>query len=98
MLHGARNVDPENDVATKLNPALRRYLVYLTGGKLTAGIANLIEHSTQLTQGVAFVSYKLPFFSIRKVFYCNGSEGGDLKKCDLLKEADPLMLGIITSK
>lgn len=97
MLHAARNVDPRNDVASKINPALRRYLIYLTEGKLTTNIVDLIENSKELMQGVVFVSYKYPFISLSNVFYCNGSEGGDLYKCVVLKDADSLTLGIITS-
>lgn len=96
LLHASRNADPNNDVAPIVNPALMRYLSYLTDNKLTPPVKNLIERSTFENQGVVFMQANYMFFSIRRTVYCDGSEHGDVGRCQTLENVDSLAQGVVT--
>lgn len=98
LLHVGRAIEGQPDVTATVNPALMRYLSYLTDNKLTPVIKSYIERSTLPTQGIFFITTNYLFYRVHKTVYCDGSESGDTNKCLVLSDADPLVLGIVTSK
>jgi hypothetical protein len=47
-------------------------------------------------QGVLFTSLPTLFGRIYNAFYCDGTQGRDFTKCELLSDADPYLLGVLT--
>jgi hypothetical protein len=50
----------------------------------------------QPNQGVLFTSSPTLFGRVRNTFYCDGTQGRDLSRCELLPDADPYKLGVLT--
>lgn len=50
----------------------------------------------QPDQGVLFSSTPTLFGRVYKTFYCDGTQGRDMSKCEVLSEADPYKLGVLT--
>jgi hypothetical protein len=50
----------------------------------------------QPNQGVLFTSSPTLFGRVRNTFYCDGTQGHDLSRCELLPDADPYKLGVLT--
>lgn len=50
----------------------------------------------QPNQGVLFTSTPTLFGRVNNSFYCDGTQGRDLSRCDLLSDADPYKLGVLT--
>ena len=50
----------------------------------------------QPDQGVLFQSTPTLFGRVYKTFYCDGSQGRDVSRCELLSDADPYKLGVLT--
>lgn len=95
LLHVSKNTDTANDVVSKINAPLLRYLGYLSAGKISPSIMNLIGRSNSAGQGVFFVKYIRQDGQETATYYCNGSESGVLAKCEKLKDSDPAAMGII---
>ena len=47
-------------------------------------------------QGVLFTSTPTLFGRVHNTFYCDGTQGRDLSRCELLSDADPYKLGVLT--
>jgi len=50
----------------------------------------------QANQGVLFVSTPTLFGRVYNSFYCDGTQGRDMSRCELLSDADPYKLGVLT--
>jgi len=50
----------------------------------------------QPNQGVLFTSTPTLFGRVNNSFYCDGTQGRDLSRCELLSDADPYKLGVLT--
>lgn len=50
----------------------------------------------QPNQGVLFTSTPTLFGRVSNSFYCDGTQGRDLSRCELLSDADPYKLGVLT--
>lgn len=50
----------------------------------------------QPDHGVLFTASPTLFGHIYNAFYCDGSQGRDFSKCELLSDADPYKLGVLT--
>jgi hypothetical protein len=50
----------------------------------------------QPSQGVLFISTPSLFGRIYNSFYCDGTQGRDVSRCELLSDADPYKLGVLT--
>lgn len=50
----------------------------------------------QPNQGVLFTSSPTLFGKVYNTFYCDGTQGRDLSRCELLSDADPHKLGVLT--
>lgn len=50
----------------------------------------------QPDQGVLFVSTPTLFGRVYNSFYCDGTQGRDMSRCELLSDADPYKLGVLT--
>jgi len=50
----------------------------------------------QPNQGVLFTSAPTLFGRVSNTFYCDGTQGRDLSRCELLSDADPHKLGVLT--
>ena len=61
----------------------------------TAPAAAPREH-WQPNQGVLFVSTPTLFGRVYNSFYCDGTQGRDMSRCELLSDADPYKLGVLT--
>ena len=48
------------------------------------------------SQGVLFTSTPTLFGRVYNSFYCDGSQGRDMSRCELLSDADPHKLGVLT--
>jgi hypothetical protein len=46
--------------------------------------------------GVLFTSSPTLFGRVYNAFYCDGTQGRDFTKCELLSDADPYLLGVLT--
>lgn len=62
----------------------------------------LVETSTsretwRADHGVLFISTPTLFGRVYNTFYCDGTQGRDLSKCELLSGADPYQLGVLTN-
>ncbi|WP_256856678.1 hypothetical protein [Variovorax sp. KK3] len=61
-----------------------------------AGEANAAKDRWQPTQGVLFTSTPTLFGRVYNAFYCDGTQGRDMSRCELLSDADPYKLGVLT--
>ncbi|MGJ7512225.1 hypothetical protein [Variovorax sp. GT1P44] len=50
----------------------------------------------QPDQGVLFTSTPTLFGRVYNSFYCDGTQGRDMSRCELLPDADPYKLGVLT--
>ena len=50
----------------------------------------------QPSQGVLFTSTPTLFGRVYNAFYCDGTQGRDMSRCELLPDADPYKLGVLT--
>lgn len=50
----------------------------------------------QADQGVLFTSLPTLFGRVYNAFYCDGTQGRDLSRCEILSDADPYKLGVLT--
>lgn len=50
----------------------------------------------QADQGVLFTSTPTLFGRVYNSFYCDGTQGRDMSRCELLPDADPYKLGVLT--
>lgn len=50
----------------------------------------------QADHGVLFTSTPTLFGRVYNTFFCDGTQGRDLSKCELLTDADPYKLGVLT--
>ena len=50
----------------------------------------------QPNQGVLFTSTPTLFGRVNNSFYCDGTQGRDISRCELLPDADPYKLGVLT--
>ncbi len=50
----------------------------------------------QAEQGVLFTSLPTLFGRVYNAYYCDGSQGRDLSRCEILTDADPYKLGVLT--
>jgi len=50
----------------------------------------------QANQGVLFISTPTLFGRVYNSFYCDGTQGRDMSRCELLSDADPYKLGVLT--
>jgi hypothetical protein len=47
-------------------------------------------------QGVLFTSTPTLFGRVYNAYYCDGTQGRDMSRCELLSDADPYKLGVLT--
>ena len=77
------------------------------GGQETVAAASTTEIATtsraagpkerwQPNQGVLFISTPTLFGRVYNSFYCDGTQGRDMSRCELLSDADPYKLGVLT--
>jgi hypothetical protein len=59
-------------------------------------LAQTPHEGWQPDQGVLFTSTPTLFGRIHNAFYCDGTQGRDYSKCELLSDADPFLLGVLT--
>jgi hypothetical protein len=50
----------------------------------------------QPTQGVLFTATPTLFGRVYNTYYCDGTQGRDVSRCELLTDADPYKLGVLT--
>lgn len=50
----------------------------------------------QPNQGVLFTSTPTLFGRVNNSFYCDGTQGRDMSRCELLPDTDPYKLGVLT--
>lgn len=50
----------------------------------------------QAEQGVLFTSLPTLFGRVYNAYYCDGTQGRDLSRCEILSDADPYKLGVLT--
>lgn len=50
----------------------------------------------QAEQGVLFTSLPTLFGRVYNAYYCDGTQGRDLSRCEILTDADPYKLGVLT--
>ncbi len=89
---------PAHDAATSTNPG--------PGRDTTSGSAAPSESAStpsatrkdvwQPDHGVLFTSTPTLFGRIYNTFYCDGNQGRDTSKCELLPDADPFKIGVLT--
>jgi hypothetical protein len=61
-----------------------------------AGAAAAPKERWQPEQGVLFTSTPTLFGPVYNSFYCDGTQGRDMSRCELLTDADPYKLGVLT--
>ncbi|MBU2407659.1 MAG: hypothetical protein KKC79_03310 [Gammaproteobacteria bacterium] len=59
-------------------------------------VANAGNERWQPARGVLFTSSPTLFGRVYNTFYCDGSQGRDMSKCEYLADADPFKLGVLT--
>jgi hypothetical protein len=67
-----------------------------TSAPATASPAAAPRERWQPNQGVLFVSTPTLFGRVYNSFYCDGTQGRDMSRCELLSDADPYKLGVLT--
>jgi hypothetical protein len=55
------------------------------------------KHHWEPNQGVLFTSTPTLFGRVNNSFYCDGSQGRDFSRCDVLPDTDPYKLGILST-
>ncbi|MDM0108642.1 hypothetical protein QTH97_27095 [Variovorax sp. J22R24] len=58
--------------------------------------APILKERWQPSQGVLFTSTPTLFGRVYNTFYCDGTQGRDMSRCELLSDADPYKLGVLT--
>lgn len=98
MLHVARVVDKESGVLrpSNQNHKLLALIDELTDGKMRDPVRSKIANSWTEASGVAFLIGPGWWGERQNTVYCDGSQGKDTSKCQLLFNADPYDLGILT--
>ena len=81
-----------------VNIALLAQITKLTRGKLDDGAKKLLTTSTSETSGVFFVASNYKIWVRNRVYYCDGKQGNDVSKCQLLPDVDPYTSGIFTAE
>lgn len=98
LLHVARKKTPSGEREFSGNDALMNVIDDLTGRRLTTQVRELVRSSWKEDAGVVFV-FGPGFFSPRlKTLFCDGTQGMDTSKCQVLKNADAQVLGIVTTR
>lgn len=67
-----------------------------TSAPATASPTAAPRERWQPNQGVLFVSTPTLFGRVYNSFYCDGTQGRDMSRCELLSDADPYKLGVLT--
>lgn len=67
------------------------------GDIVNAGDAASSKEKWRPEHGVLFVATPTLFGRIYNTYYCDGSQGRDFTRCELLSDADPRKLGVITT-
>jgi len=98
MLHVARVMDKESGVLrpSNQNHKLLAMIDELTDGKMRDPVRSKIANSWTEASGVAFMVGPGWWGERKNTVYCDGSQGKDTSKCQLLFNADPYDLGILT--
>ena len=63
---------------------------------LPAGSSAPSREHWQPNQGVLFTSTPTLFGRVYNSFYCDGTQGRDMSRCELLPDTDPYKLGVLT--
>ena len=58
--------------------------------------APAVKDTWNPNQGVLFTSTPTLFGRVHNTFYCDGTQGRDLARCELLPDADPYKLGVLS--
>ncbi|CAN5660649.1 hypothetical protein BH10PSE18_BH10PSE18_28390 [soil metagenome] len=66
------------------------------GGPTAAAPAAPQKDLWQAEQGVLFTSLPTLFGRVYNAYYCDGTQGRDLSRCEILTDADPYKLGVLT--
>lgn len=96
LFHGARNIDPSNDVAATVTKAMITYLDILSGNRLTRPVKDMIAKSSREDQGFIVFTRNAQSSRTPGQAYCDGMHNGKLS-CTPVKDADPVALGILTT-
>jgi len=67
-----------------------------TSAPATGSPAAAPRERWQPNEGVLFVSTPTLFGHVYNSFYCDGTQGRDMSRCELLSDADPYKLGVLT--
>ena len=76
--------------------AQKQLAEFTTGGTAAATPASPQRDGWQADHGVLFLSTPTLFGRVYSTFFCDGTQGRDLSKCELLSDADPYKLGVLT--
>jgi len=57
-----------------------------------------VKEAWQPDRGVLFTSTPTLFGRVYNSYYCDGTQGRDLSRCEVLNDADPYRLGVLTSQ
>ncbi|OUM00986.1 hypothetical protein A8M77_18860 [Variovorax sp. JS1663] len=91
----AARPDPQ-DLATRWRgDEAQKTLAEFTEPAPDSGAGGLRER-WQPTQGVLFTSTPTLFGRVYNTFYCDGTQGRDMSRCEVLSDADPYKLGVLT--
>ena len=96
-IHAPRSIDNRNVPQEYVNKMMSLVEVF-TEGKISSEVKDLIKKSNTGLSGVFFVTRNFSIYSDHNTYYCNGSEDADLSKCRILKNSDPVALGIFKEK
>lgn len=69
---------------------------FSTGGSAAAPSASPPKDLWQAERGVLFTSLPTLFGRVYNTYYCDGTQGRDLSRCEALSDADPYKLGVLT--
>jgi len=67
-----------------------------TGGAQATQPVTPQKELWQAEQGVLFTSLPTLFGRVYNAYYCDGTQGRDLSRCEILTDADPYKLGVLT--
>ena len=87
---------PEDSPAAGAARKRRMTLAEFTAAPAEPESAGAPKERWQPGQGVLFTSTPTLFGRVYNSFYCDGTQGRDTSRCELLSDADPYKLGVLT--
>jgi hypothetical protein len=89
--------EPDADAATATTSVTTAVTTTTTAtGAASATPVSAPKERWQPDHGVLFTSTPTLFGHIYNTFYCDGTQGRDFSRCEVLPDADPYKLGVLT--